>query len=106
LALKPRAPQTALGTAFEGALEAGLSVVIGGVAGYYADRWLGTGYWLFALFIIAGAVSGVRRLLQIPWSGPDPRPLSESDENVAAPSEDRDRATDAGGDRQDSGDVG
>jgi F0F1-type ATP synthase assembly protein I len=106
VALKPRAPQTALGTAFEGALEAGLSVVIGGVAGYYADRWLGTGYWLFALLTIAGAIAGVRRLLQIPWSPTDQRPLSESDENAAASSEARSRATDEGGQHPGSGDAG
>jgi hypothetical protein len=38
------------------------------VAGYYADRWLGTEPWLMLVLMILGGIAGVRRLMQIPWS--------------------------------------
>lgn len=34
------------------------SIAIGGVIGYYLDKWLGTGPWLFLLFLVFGIVSG------------------------------------------------
>jgi F0F1-type ATP synthase assembly protein I len=61
----PRRAAAAWGRTFEGALEAGLSVVIGVVAGYYADRWLGTTPLLLILLMLAGGVAAVRRLLQL-----------------------------------------
>ena len=51
--------------AWEGALEAGLSVAVGVVLGYYADRWLGTEPLLLFFFLIAGSIAGFRRLLRI-----------------------------------------
>jgi hypothetical protein len=65
--------------AWEAAFEAGLSVVVGVVLGYYADRWLGTEPVLLFLFMILGGVAGVRRLLGIqvaplePGAARDPR---------------------------------
>ena len=36
-----------------------LAIVIGAAAGYYLDRWLGTGPWLFFLFFILGLAAGI-----------------------------------------------
>jgi ATP synthase protein I len=36
-----------------------LAIVLGAAAGYYLDRWLGTGPWLFLLFVIFGLVAGI-----------------------------------------------
>ena len=35
-----------------------LATVIGTVAGYYADRWLGTGPWLLLLGLVFGIAAG------------------------------------------------
>ncbi len=65
MALRPANPTTATGRAFEGAFEAGLSVAVGVVLGYYADRWLGTEPFLLFFFLIIGSIAGFRRLLRI-----------------------------------------
>ena len=61
----PGTPASTWGKAASAGLEAGLSVAIGGVLGYYADRWLGTEPWLLLVFLILGFVAGMRRLFQI-----------------------------------------
>ncbi len=65
MAPRPAAPRSAYGRAFEGAFEAGISVAIAVVLGYYADRWLGTEPLLLLFFLVVGLVAGFRRLLRI-----------------------------------------
>src|SRR5262245_57202016 len=36
-----------------------LAIVLGAAAGYYLDKWLGTGPWLFLLFMVFGLVAGI-----------------------------------------------
>jgi F0F1-type ATP synthase assembly protein I len=36
-----------------------LAIVIGAACGYYLDQWLGTGPWLFLLFILFGLAAGI-----------------------------------------------
>ncbi|MCA1558806.1 MAG: AtpZ/AtpI family protein [Acidobacteria bacterium] len=36
-----------------------LAIVIGAACGYYLDRWLGTGPWLFLLFVVFGIAAGI-----------------------------------------------
>ena len=64
------------GKAASAGLEAGLSVAIGILLGYYADRWLGTGPVLLIVFLFLGFFAGMRRLLQIRWV-PEETPASE-----------------------------
>ena len=69
--MAPRPPNW--GPAWEGSLEAGLSVAIGVVLGYYADRWLGTEPFLLFFFLVVGSIAGFQRLLRIqvpPATGP------------------------------------
>jgi hypothetical protein len=78
--------------AWEGAFEAGLSVVIGVVLGYYADRWLGTEPVFLFIFMVLGGVAGVRRLLRIrvlsedSGAARDPRGSPEAVEGGPGPS--------------------
>ncbi len=83
-ALRPPKPPTVTGRAFEGAFEAGLSVAVGVVLGYYADRWLGTEPFLLFFFLIVGSIAGFRRLLRI---GVPP--------DTGSPGDDRDEDQDA-----------
>jgi hypothetical protein len=72
----PRPPRLSpsAGNAFEGALQAAISVVLGMVGGYYADRYFGTGYVLSFIGLVLGGVAAVRRLLLIKIPDPqDPR---------------------------------
>jgi len=62
----PKRPTTAAGRAFEAAFESAISVVVGILGGYYADRYFGTGYLFFFIGFVLGGVAAVRRLLQIP----------------------------------------
>lgn len=41
-------------------LELGLSVIIGLIAGYYLDQWLGTSPWMMLLWLVFGLVAGFR----------------------------------------------
>jgi ATP synthase protein I len=36
-----------------------LAIGLGAMAGYYLDKWLGTGPWLFLLFIVFGLAAGI-----------------------------------------------
>jgi ATP synthase protein I len=36
-----------------------LAIGIGAVCGYYLDKWLGTGPWMFFLFFAIGVAAGV-----------------------------------------------
>jgi F0F1-type ATP synthase assembly protein I len=36
-----------------------LAIVLGAAAGYYLDKWLGTGPWLFLLFVMFGLAAGI-----------------------------------------------
>jgi hypothetical protein len=65
VATRPPRLSPSAGNAFEGALQAGISVVLGMLGGYYADRYFGTGYVLSFLGLVLGGVAAVRRLLQI-----------------------------------------
>lgn len=102
--LKPKPPATVWGQAFERALQAGFSVVIGFLGGYYADRWLGTPYLFMALGLLVGGIAGVRALLQIPVQPPTE---ASANSNVAAESDPgrptsdpkRDPGSDAGPDQ-------
>lgn len=38
--------------------------VVGLSAGYWLDRWLGTGPWLLLLFLVLGIVSGFVSMIQ------------------------------------------
>jgi len=38
--------------------------LVGGVAGYYLDEWLGTKPWLLLTFLIFGIVAGFRSVFQ------------------------------------------
>lgn len=40
-------------------VELSAGVLIGAIAGYYLDKWLGTTPWLFILMFILGAIAGV-----------------------------------------------
>ena len=83
--LKPKPPATAWGAAFERALQSGMSVVIGVVGGYYADRWLGTRPVFVFVGLLLGVIAGFRALLQIQWPEPpeDSTPGSGADSGAA-----------------------
>jgi ATP synthase protein I len=36
-----------------------LAIVLGAALGYFLDRWLGTGPWLFVLFFFVGLAAGI-----------------------------------------------
>lgn len=38
--------------------------LVGGVAGYYLDNWLGTKPWLLITFLILGIIAGFRSVFQ------------------------------------------
>ncbi len=53
------------GRAAEAGWEAVLSMGVGMLIGYYADRWLGTDPWLFILFLFFGLAAAIRRLVRL-----------------------------------------
>ena len=79
-----------MGRAFEGAFEAAVSLVLGVVLGYYADRWLGTEPVALFVGLIMGFVAGFRRLLRIKW----PEPPDQSESPGRGPSRDRGEGSD------------
>ncbi len=85
MARRPRSPTSGYGRAFEGALQAGLSVAIAVVLGYYADRWLETEPFLLFFFMIVGGIAGFRRLLRIGAPTDTGPPDSSGDRDEAGP---------------------
>jgi ATP synthase protein I len=60
------AEQIKKGTSYSaGALEMGLSVVIGMTIGYWLDEVLGTAPWMALLWMTCGAVAGFRSLWRL-----------------------------------------
>jgi len=53
------------GMAYAAAFSLFASVVSGLIAGWLADRWLGTGPWLLVLGIVLGAAAGFYELIRI-----------------------------------------
>ena len=53
------------GMAYAAAFSLFASVVSGLIAGWLADRWLGTGPWLLVLGIVLGAAAGFYELVRI-----------------------------------------
>jgi ATP synthase protein I len=53
------------GIAYAAAFSLFASVVSGLIAGWLADRWLGTGPWLLVLGIVLGAAAGFYELVRI-----------------------------------------
>jgi ATP synthase protein I len=72
VALRPRAPATALGRAMGAGIEFAAAIGVGMAIGYWLDRWLGSEPWLMLVFLAAGFAAGIRNLLrlQAPRGGP------------------------------------
>lgn len=69
MALRPRAPTTNWGRAFESAFEAGLALAVGAVVGIYLDRRFETMPLFLFVFMVLGFVTAMRRLLSIRLPG-------------------------------------
>lgn len=52
----------ALGKAYRMAIELVVAVVVGGAIGWYLDKWLETGPWLFVFFFFLGVAAGFRNV--------------------------------------------
>jgi ATP synthase protein I len=39
------------------------SVIVGSIIGWHLDKWLGTGPWLFFLFLFLGFAAGIREMI-------------------------------------------
>ena len=52
------APQSGLGQAIRVAAEMVAALLLGGIAGWWLDSWLGTRPWLLIAFLLLGIVSG------------------------------------------------
>lgn len=69
-ARKAREPRPArrearpLGVAFRLSVEMVVGLVVGGVIGYFLDRWLGTSPWLLLVFFFLGAAAGIRNVMR------------------------------------------
>jgi F0F1-type ATP synthase assembly protein I len=48
-----------LGKAWNAVIEFVCAVGVYGIAGWYADKWLGTGHWLFLTGLVLGMVLGI-----------------------------------------------
>lgn len=53
---------SALGKAYRMAIELVVAVVVGGGIGWYLDKWLETGPWLFVIFFFLGVAAGFRNV--------------------------------------------
>lgn len=53
---------SALGKAYRMAIELVVAVVVGGAIGWYLDKWLETGPWLFVIFFFLGVAAGFRNV--------------------------------------------
>lgn len=56
------ATSNALGKAYRMAIELVVSVAVGGAIGWYLDKWLETGPWLFIIFFFLGVAAGFRNV--------------------------------------------
>ena len=54
-----RAESSAVGQAFRIAAELVSGLLVGLAAGWFLDRWLGTGPWLLIVFFFLGAAAGI-----------------------------------------------
>ena len=63
--LPPRLAPIKMGRTAEAAWEASLSVVVGAVIGYFADKWAGTAPWLMVVFVVLGTAAAFRRLIRL-----------------------------------------
>lgn len=61
----PRLAPIKMGRTAEAAWEAALSVVVGAVIGYFADKWAGTAPWLTVVFVVLGTAAAFRRLIRM-----------------------------------------
>jgi len=53
-----------LGIAMRLSVELAAGLVVGGVMGYFLDRWLHTRPWLMIVFFFLGAAAGIRNVLR------------------------------------------
>jgi len=60
-----RRPPNYAGVAYQGSVEAVLSILIGAGLGYAADRYLSTAPWLMVLGLSLGFAAFVRRLMSL-----------------------------------------
>jgi ATP synthase protein I len=74
VALRPRAPATALGRAMGAGIEFAAAIGIGMAIGYWLDRWLGTDPWLMLAFLALGFAAGLRNLLRLQPPAPPTGP--------------------------------
>ncbi|MCS6987873.1 MAG: AtpZ/AtpI family protein [Sphingomonadaceae bacterium] len=64
---EPAARSVATGALARGtrlAIELAANAIVGVVIGVLLDRWLGTGPWLFLLFLLLGIAAGFRNLMR------------------------------------------
>jgi ATP synthase protein I len=54
----------AMGLGFSIAAQLVAGVLIGGVMGYYLDRWLGSAPWLMVLFLMFGFAAGLMNVIR------------------------------------------
>ena len=60
----PVAPRARMLTLLSLGFSVPLAIVIGGAAGWFADRWLGTAPWLFLVFLGFGIAAGLRNVVR------------------------------------------
>jgi ATP synthase protein I len=53
------------GVGFRAGVEVFSALVVGVVAGFFLDRWLGTWPWLFLVFFLLGSVAGVLNVYRL-----------------------------------------
>lgn len=79
----PREPSTptakTTARAYQGAMEAVLSILIGAGFGWWVDRELGTDPWGVVVGLGVGFAAFVRRLLRVRQAGAEPAEREESD---------------------------
>lgn len=62
---RPSANTEALGTGMRIAVELVAGVVVGGLIGWYLDRWLGTAPWLLVVFFLFGLGAGLLNIYRV-----------------------------------------
>ena len=82
--LKPTNPQ-GLVRQSAGALEVGVSVVVGLAIGYALDNWLGTTPWMSIFWLCCGVAAGMRSLYRLA------KKLEQEDEEQPPSSPDEDK---------------